>query len=151
MKKLIMAIFVLAGISVMAQDNNSKDQRNAMTDLSPDQIATLQTKRMTLALDLNDSQQSKMKSLLTENAKTRKTKMEEFKARKNENRQLTSNEKFALQNARLDYKISQKKEMKSLLTAAQFAKWEKMKHKKRGMHHNGKKNRDRSKINFKKD
>ena len=124
MKKLIMAILVMAGISATAQDH----MRASMKDLSPEQIANLQTKKMTLALDLNESQQSKIKSILTEDAKTRKSKMEDFKARKEEGKKMTADEKYKMQNERLDHQIARKKEMKSLLTAEQYTKWEKMSH-----------------------
>lgn len=135
MKKTLMAIIVMAGFSVMAQDHNMKGKRNTMNDLTPEQVATLQTKRMTLALDLNDAQQAKMISILTADAKSHKTKMETFKARKEKGEKMTAEEKYSIQNERLDHKIARKKEMKSLLSAEQYVKWEKMKQRKRGRHH----------------
>lgn len=142
MKKLIMAILVLAGISATAQNHNMNGKRGEMKDLTPEQVATLQTKKMTLALDLNVSQQSKIKSILTEDAKTRKSKMEDFKARKEEGKKMTADEKYTIQNTRLDYQIAQKNEMKSILTAEQFSKWEKMNHRKKGMHKGDKDGKD---------
>jgi len=65
MKKLVIAILVIAAISVSAQNHNMKGKRGDMKDLTPEQTATLQTKKMTLALDLNESQQSKIKYILT--------------------------------------------------------------------------------------
>lgn len=139
MKKLIMVILVMAGISATAQNHNMKGNSGNMKDLNPEQIATLQTKKMTLALDLNESQQTKMKSILTEDAKLRKSKMEERKASKEEGKKvLTADEKYAMQNERLDYQIARKKEMKSLLTADQFEKWEKMSHRNKMRGHNKK-------------
>lgn len=131
MKKLIMAILVMAGISATAQNHNMKGNRDAMKDLTPEQIATLQTKKMTLTLDLNESQQSKMKSILTEGAKMRKSKMEDFKTRKEEGKKMTAEERYSMQNERLDHQIARKKEMKSLLTDEQYLKWEKMNHRKK--------------------
>lgn len=145
MKKLLMAILVMAGLSAMAQGNEGNVKREAMKDLTPDQIATLQTKKMALALDLNASQQSKMKSMLTEDAKTRKEKMENYKKRREDGTRMTTDEKFAMQNERLDFEIERKKEMKALLTSEQYEKWEKMKHKRR-MHHQGKKERRKGKV-----
>lgn len=127
-----MAILVMATISVTAQDHNMKGKRGDMKDLSPDQVASLQTKKMTLALDLNESQQAKVKTILTKDATARKAKMEERKASKDEGKKImTSEEKYAKQNERLDHQISRKKEMKSILTADQFEKWEKMNHNKK--------------------
>lgn len=122
----------MAAISVTAQDHNMKGKRGDMKDLSPEQIATIQTKKMTLALDLNESQQTKVKTILTKDATARKAKMEDRKASKEDGKKvLTSEEKYTKQNARLDYQIARKKEMKSILTADQFEKWEKMSHRKK--------------------
>lgn len=134
MKKLVMAILLMAGMSAMAQHHDRKGMRDAMKDLTPDQVATLQTKKMTLALDLNASQQSKMKSMFIEDAKTRKAKMEKHTNRKEEASSITADEKFAMQKERLDFEIERKKEMKALLTQEQYEKWEKMKHEKRMQH-----------------
>ncbi len=131
MKKLVLVILVMAAISVTAQDHNMKGKRGDMKDLSPEQVATLQTKKMTLALDLNESQQSKIKSILTEDAKTRKSKMVAYKANMKDGKKvMTADEKYATQNERLDYQIARKKEMKSILTPEQFKKYEKMNHRK---------------------
>lgn len=131
MKKLVLVILVMAAISVTAQDHNMKGKRGDMKDLSPEQVATLQTKKMTLALDLNESQQSKIKSILTEDAKTRKSKMEAYKANMKDGKKvMTADEKYAMQNERLDHQIARKKEMKSILTPEQFKKYEKMNHRK---------------------
>ncbi len=132
MKKIVMAILVMAAISVSAQDHNMKGKRGDMKDLSPEQVATLQTKKMTLALDLNESQQAKVKTILTKDATARKAKMADRKASKEDGKKvLTSEEKYAKQNERLDHQIARKKEMKSILTADQFDKWEKMSHRKK--------------------
>lgn len=127
MKKTLMAILVMATISVTAQDHNMKGKRGNMKDLSPEQAATLQTKKMTLALDLNESQQSKIKTILTEDATARKAKMEERKANKEDGKKvLTADEKYAMQNERLDHQIARKEQMKSILNTDQYEKWVKM-------------------------
>ena len=127
MKKILMAILVMATISVTAQDHNMKGKRGNMKDLSPEQAATLQTKKMTLALDLNESQQSKIKTILTEDATARKAKMEERKANKEDGKKvLTADEKYAMQNERLDHQIARKEQMKSILNTDQYEKWVKM-------------------------
>lgn len=128
----------MVGLSVMAQDHNMEERRGSMNDLTPEQIATLQTKKMTLALDLNDSQQAKIKSMLIQEAGTRKMKMQEIKARREKGEKMTADEKFDMQNERLDHRIERKNEMKSVLTAEQYSKWEKMKHN-NGMHRSAKK------------
>tara|TARA_R110000764_G_scaffold40071_11_gene89569 strand:- start:4 stop:459 length:456 start_codon:yes stop_codon:yes gene_type:complete len=137
MKKLVMAILIMAGITASAQDHNKKGNRGDMKDFTPEQIATIQTKKMTLALDLNDSQQAKIKQILTEDAKTRKAKMTERKASKEEGKKVvTADEKYAMANERLDHEIARKKEMKSILNDDQFEKWEKMSNRKKMRGHN---------------
>ncbi|MDO6473577.1 hypothetical protein [Maribacter sp. 1_MG-2023] len=127
MKKIIMAILVMATISATAQDHNMKGKRGDMKDLSPEQVATLKTKKMTLALDLNESQQAKVKTILTEDATARKAKMEERKANKEDGKKvLTTDEKYAMQNERLDHQIARKEQMKSILNTDQYEKWVKM-------------------------
>lgn len=142
MKKLVMAILIMAGITATAQDHQRKGKRGDMKDLTPEQVATIQTKKMTLALDLNKSQQGKIKAILTEDATARKTKMEERKAQKYEGKKvLTAEEKYAMQNERLDHQIARKEQMKSILDDEQYEKWEKMDHRRkmRGKNNEGRK------------
>lgn len=149
MRKLILAALFLTGITAMAQDHNRKEGRRQMQDLNPEQLATLQSKRMTLALDLTEGQQSKIKEMFAKNAEARKASMEEHKARKENGKELSDDEKFALKNERLDMQIAHKKEMKSILNDEQYAKWEKMNHRKgmhsKGKHHRGQESKRRSK------
>ena len=130
MKKLVIVALLFSGMVAMAQKDEMKGREHGMKDLSPEQIATLQTKKMTLDLDLNETQQTKMKSLLASNAAERKTKMEAYKAQKESGKKLTSEERYKMQNERLDHQIAQKNEMKQLLNDEQYAKWEKMQHRK---------------------
>ena len=137
MRKLILVALFLTGITAMAQDHGRKEGRGHMANLSPEQMATLRTKRMTLALDLTEEQQSKIQDMFTKNAAERKAKMEAHKVRKEKGETLTEDEKFELENSRLDKAIAQKEEMKSVLNDEQYDKWVKMLEK-RGKHKRGK-------------
>ena len=84
-----------------------------LKDLSPEQMATLRTKKMTLSLDLSKAQQDKVYALHLDEAKTRK----EQRAKRNHNKgtekpNLSSDEKFNKMNERLDKKIAAKNKMK---------------------------------------
>ncbi|PIB26718.1 hypothetical protein [Maribacter sp. 4G9] len=136
MKKIVLAALLLVGITAMAQEQNRKEGRRQMADLTPEQMATLQTKRMTLALDLTEDQQSKIQEMFAKNAAERKAKMESYKASKERGETLSDDEKFALKNERLDKQIAHKEEMKSILNNEQYDKWENMRHK-RGKHRKG--------------
>lgn len=132
MKKVIVLLVCMLGLTAMAQRGENQ-HRGEMKNLTPEQSATLQTKKMTLALDLSQDQQTKILAMNLEKAKVRKEKMEKRKAAKEngEVKKPTSEERYALQNARLDKMIALKAEMKSILSADQYDKWEKMAHRKR--------------------
>ncbi len=138
MKKIVIVLMLLVGVTSIAQ-KGERGNRERMNDLTPNQVATLQTKKATLDLDLSESQQGQMKSVLLENAKMRKTKMDARKEQKEsgETKKPTSEERYATANERLDHQIAQKAKMKNILSDEQFAKWEKMNHRK-GNHRKGK-------------
>ncbi len=140
MKKVIITVILLAGFTTMAQkgERGARDGRGGMQDLSSEQMATLQTKKMTLALDLTQKQQEQIKSLQLEKAKRRKAKMEEGEAQKEagEAKKPTSEERFTKMNGRLDRQIAQKAEMKKILSDEQYKKWEQQQERK-GKHGEG--------------
>lgn len=127
MKKSILILVLFIGFNSFAQKGERKN-------LTPEQHATLSTKKMVLALDLNESQQTKIYNLNLENAKNRKAKMEEFKKLREsgETKKLSSEDRYNRESAMLDQKIAQKEKMKAILSKEQFEKWEKMKHHQRG-------------------
>ena len=145
MKKVVLASMLLIGFTALAQPSSSRESesRQGMQDLTPEQMASLQTKKMTLALDLTEVQQGQIKALQLENAKRHKAKMEERKAQKetDKSKKPTSEERYAMSNTRLDRQIAEKAEMKKILSVSQFEKWEKMRHRK-GKHGKGKHGKD---------
>ena len=90
-------------------------------DYSPEQIAELKTKKLTLLLDLSESQQQKISQLELEAAKSRKSKMDG----KERGEKLSDEERFNRHSERLDKQIAHKKSMKSILNKEQYEKWEK--------------------------
>ena len=128
MKKLIIVAIALISIQAMAQtegrDRLERAQR--MNNLSPEEMATLKTKKMTLFLDLNESQQTKVQKINLENATLRKTMMEARKARRANGtaQKPTKEERLKMTNAMLDHKIAMKAKMKNILDEKQYAKWE---------------------------
>lgn len=140
MKKLILIALALVSVNAFAQPKqgqNKKEKMQKMHNLSPEETATLQTKKMTLHLDLNEKQQAEVKEILLENATLRKAKMEERKAKKEsgEMQKPTSEERYKMANAKLDHQIAMKAKMKKILNEEQFAKWERFQAK---MAHRGK-------------
>ncbi len=143
MKNVIMIALALFTLQLSAQKKEHKHNhatQHNKRNISPEDMATLQTKKMTLALDLTTGQQTKVKALMLENAKKRKDMMVARKSNKenNENKKLTQKQRLQIANTRLDNKIATKAKMKAILDKDQYSKYEKlqqrmaMKHKKRG-------------------
>ena len=105
-----------------AQEKATRGERERMT---PEQQVQLQVKRMTLDLDLTAKQQKDIEKLLTEQSQKREAvKAAQGDVKKNY-KEMTSDERFAMQNKRMDEKIAFKGEMKKILNAGQMEKWEK--------------------------
>lgn len=114
MKKLMILVAILTVGFANAQ--------RGMRDSSPEQIASIKSKKMTLALDLNTQQQSQVESILLKEAKERAAN----KLTKEERAELTKEQKVAKMEKMLEKRIETKRQMKSILNADQYAKFEKM-------------------------
>jgi hypothetical protein len=126
MKNVSICIMLLCSITLFAQRpghgkmDNQKPLMEKMKSFTPEQQAALESKRLTLSLDLNENQQQAVKNLSLENTAKRKSHRLDPKARE----KLTSEELYQLQVTKLDNKIAFKSGMRSILNKDQFAKWE---------------------------
>ncbi|WP_303319112.1 hypothetical protein Q4Q34_03525 [Flavivirga abyssicola] len=129
MRKLIVIAIALISIQAIAQTErrDRPERAQKMSNLSTEEMATLRTKKMTLFLDLNESQQKEVHKINLENATLHKTMMEERKAKKTKGtaQRPTKEERLKMANAKLDRKIAIKAKMKKILDKEQYAKWEK--------------------------
>lgn len=135
MKYILKILVLLFSLSVFAQqpprgmDSERGKQPNnrmqAMKALTPEQEATLWTKKMTLELDLNQNQQDQMYALILEKTKKIKLRMEN----KPEERP-SKEEVYNMHISRLDEAIAMKESLKKILNDYQFAQWELIKNKK---------------------
>ncbi len=138
MKKLMLiaiALISLQGIAQEKRGDHRKGDRNerpqTLKNLNPEEAATLQTKKMTLHLDLSEAQQKEIYKVNLANAKERKAKTEPARKMRENGEKPSKEDRYNLMNERLDKQIAQKKQMKSILTKEQFEKLEKgAKHKK---------------------
>jgi len=127
MKKVLILCLVLVGTTLYAQPPGHKEngpreeRREKMSEFTPQQRAELKTKKMTLALDLNPTQQTAIQKLNLEIETDRQARKENSKDKK----ALTTAEKFEKASQRLDAEIAVKKQLKAILTEAQFEKFEK--------------------------
>lgn len=135
MKTWILAMAMMAGVTMTAQPNNrekfdhkrpGREQRDPFT---PEQRTELKVKHLTLALDLTDKQQKEMQKLFLNQNKEKEQFMALHKANKDAGKKPTVDERFAMQTKRLDAQIATQREIKKILTAEQFTKFEQLKEK----------------------
>lgn len=125
---IVMALMVIGFTSFAQEKETKKTERQArITEretMTPEQRADLRVKQMTLELDLTEKQRTEIKKIVLENSKKTDAKRAEMKAKKEEAKTMTADERYALQNERLENQIAMKAEMKKILTPAQFEKFE---------------------------
>lgn len=133
MKKLLLIAIALVTVNTPAQELKKERQHRGehervkqFKDFSPEEIATLQTKKLVLALDLIETQQKQIQALHLEQAKARRTAMEARKKLREEGKdeQPSKEDRFKRANEQLDSRIALKTKMKNILNKEQFDKWE---------------------------
>lgn len=126
MKKLVLVVMALCAIQITFAQGHQKNKKGM--NLSAEEIANIQTKKMTLALDLTDAQQENIYQVNLENAKLRKEHMAERKAERasGNTQKPTKEERLEMANKRLDHQIAVKAKMKDILNDEQYTKWERM-------------------------
>ena len=128
MKKLALIVLLVVGLSTYAQEGKKQERQGAERErLSPEQRNQLQLKKMTLDLNLNESQQKEIAKILEEQSIKRQAEMATFKANKDKGVKPTTEERFAMKNKKLDEAIAVKAKVQKVLTPEQFKKWEDMK------------------------
>lgn len=129
MRNVVLTTVLLLNLTCFAQVEKPKmEERKAKVEklesFTPEQQAELQLKKMTLDLSLDTKQQEQLKKVLLNQAKKRETTRNEIKSRKEKGENLSKDERFAMKSKMLDEKLALKEEMKKILTADQFKKWE---------------------------
>ncbi|UPS91902.1 MULTISPECIES: hypothetical protein [unclassified Bizionia] len=132
MKKIFLIALALVTFQLSAQDKKQMHKKGEraekMQAYTPEEMAELQTKKLTLDLDLTKEQQKQVMTLNLEAAKERKAMMEkrqEFQKEK-EAKSVSKDDKLKMKNDRLDKQIAMKAKMKEILNDEQYAKWEKL-------------------------
>ena len=123
---LLVMIFAIATATAQKDTNRSEKRVERMKQMEPKDIASFQAKKMTLALDLTDKQESQIEEVLFTAATKKKEAMKDLKKRN----ELSKQEKMALGEARMDEKIAMKRAFKEILNDQQYVEFEKMKMKK---------------------
>jgi len=126
MKKLLVICALLAGMSAIAQQRGDYPHaRNWMKDMTPEQMATLSSKRMALSLDLSEDQVKKVKALELQKAQERKSLMAAHRKSDQERQAPSAEERYNMLNNRLDNALAYQDAMKQILSEEQFANWKK--------------------------
>lgn len=116
MKNVVFVLIALIAFNVQAQKGEHARKGSNMT---PEQMATMRTKQMTLALDMSDAQQKDVLALNLKNA-------EKFSKARGERKELTEEERYEMKNKMLDMQIANQRAMKNILNEEQFGKWRKI-------------------------
>ena len=126
MKKLasILVLVFAFTITTQAQKKGKKDRNNPKFTI--EQRTELAVKKMTLALDLTEKQQSQITPFIKAQATARKAAMESMKKNKEADKKPSADEIYAMKSKQLDNQIAFKSEMKNILTKEQFEKFEKI-------------------------
>lgn len=135
MKSILKILILLFSLSVFAQQpprqmdlergKQPNKRMHAMKDLTPEQEATLWTKKMTLELDLKQNQQDQMYALILG-----KTKKINLRMENKPKERPTKEEIYNMHISRLDEAIAMKESLKKILNDDQFDQWEMIKNKK---------------------
>jgi hypothetical protein len=135
MKKLLIICVLLAGVTTLAQERGDRHHgRNFLKDMTPEQMATLSSKRLALVLDLSEEQRRQVMELQLTRAKEGKAFMETRKNSESSGTALSPEDRFDRLNKRLDRELAYKAEMKKILTEEQYVRWGSLhdRHKRKG-------------------
>lgn len=130
MKKLMIAVLLLIGISAFAQNRKemgNRPDRPEMEKFTPEQRNLLMLKKITLELDLNEKQQEQVKQIIAEQSAKREATKAERIARKQNNEKPSPDEIFEMKIKMLDDQIEMQNKMKAILSQEQFRDWKNMK------------------------
>ncbi len=128
MKSFIYITILLFSISVFAQRPMSKKMK---PNLSTEQQAELQSKRIALALDLDSKQLAEVKALQLERAQERLENRKLRDTRRGTAERPSQKELFKINNERLDAQIRHQEKMKKILTKEQYEMWKEIRIKQR--------------------
>lgn len=124
MKNIIGILVVVLLVSTTLNAQGRKGNNKKGNDFTPEQMATLQTKSMTLKLDLDKNQQEAVYDLQKNQMLVRQAMRAAMQERRANGNTPTSDEQFQLKSSRLDRMKLHSDAMKKILTKEQFEKWE---------------------------
>ncbi len=137
MKNWIFTGLLLLGLSLSAQ--RGPRYHNAHSDapkLTTEQIATLQSKKLTLALDLSESQESRIRELLEERIASKREQFQQRREGADSTGMRRQRPNFDSLDERLDNQIAFQRELQEILSEEQYQQWKEMRqHRKKPQRH----------------
>ncbi len=127
MKKLALIVAILISCTAFSQQNDRQERMKKMMDASPEEMATLQTKRLTLALVLDEKQQKEVYELELAEAKERKANWQERAENMKGAKKTSKADRKAIYDTMLEKQIAHQEKMQKILSEEQFDQWRKMK------------------------
>ncbi len=121
---------LLVGMSFITIAQNRDGNIKGYNNFTPEQNAELQTKKLTLALELTTAQQKQVFEINKKSALELNKRRESMIANKENGKTMTSDERFKMMSDRIDEMIAMQNEMKEILNKNQYEKWKDMKEKK---------------------
>ncbi|WP_194851262.1 hypothetical protein [Nonlabens antarcticus] len=134
MKSLLFPIvFMLAIFTAQGQQKNERNnnRKELASNLSPEAMASIRAKKMTLSLDLTDRQEEQIFNLIREHRTIRqnnKISQEDFQS-------MTTDQKVAHREKRMDANIATKRSLKKILTNDQYEGFQKAAKNKKNRRH----------------
>jgi hypothetical protein len=119
MKKVILIIALVVGLSSFAQGRKGEGKEKK----SPEEQVEMIMKKMTSELTLTEKQQGELRPILMEQAKTREAKMLEFKGQKEKGTKPTDEQIAQMKKNRIDEELAMKTKLKKILTEEQYTQW----------------------------
>jgi periplasmic protein CpxP/Spy len=120
MKKLILVALLVVGITTFAQEK-SEERKEKFT---PEQRVDFQVKKMTKDLSLDTKQAEQVKNLLTQESQKREAKRAQFQAIRTNGQKPTEEQRKEMRAKMEAEKTVMNDEMKKILTADQYSKWQ---------------------------
>jgi len=120
MKNLFIAALLFVGMTTFAQEPRGERKEK----LQPEQKVEVQVNKLTKDLSLNEKQTAQVKELLTKENAERQAKKAEMDAKRADGQKPSPEERDAMKKKMEEKMANHKAEMKKILTADQYSKWE---------------------------
>lgn len=125
MKKIILTFAIITGL-VFSSTAQKKQMQHKKPEFTVEQQTTLAVKKLTIALDLTESQQEKMQPLVLVATTNKQKMMDERKGNEGKRPELSNDEIYAKMIAKMDQQISYQAAVKKVLNKEQYADWKKI-------------------------